>query len=47
MELLGNFLKLLQILEELPKLGEHNSEILKNLGYTDDEIENLTNEKII
>ncbi len=29
-------------------LGEDEaSEILKNLGYTDDEIENLTNEKII
>ena len=34
-------------IKRAPKLGEHNSEILKKLGYTDDEIENLTNEKII
>ena len=34
-------------IKRAPKLGEHNSEILKQLGYTDDEIENLTKEKII
>ena len=34
-------------IKRAPKLGEHNSEILKKLGYTDDENENLTNEKII
>ncbi len=34
-------------IKRAPKLGEHNSEILKKLGYSTDEIENLTKENII
>ena len=34
-------------IKRAPKLGEHNSEILSGLGYTNGEIENLKNDKII
>ena len=34
-------------IKRAPKLGEHNSEILNKLGYSDDEIRNLTEDKII
>ena len=34
-------------IKRAPKLGEHNSEILNKLGYSDDEIQNLTEDKII
>ena len=30
-----------------PKLGEHNDEILSDLGYTKGEIESLKNDKVI
>ncbi|MBT3938566.1 MAG: CoA transferase, partial [Pelagibacterales bacterium] len=30
-----------------PKLGEHNVEILKELGYTDKEIKGMQNNKVI
>ena len=34
-------------IKRAPKLGEHNSELLNKLGYSDDEIQNLTEDKII
>jgi crotonobetainyl-CoA:carnitine CoA-transferase CaiB-like acyl-CoA transferase len=34
-------------IKRAPKLGEHNNEILSNLGYTKDEIENLKDDKVI
>tara|TARA_B100001059_G_scaffold217338_1_gene236497 strand:+ start:283 stop:1494 length:1212 start_codon:yes stop_codon:yes gene_type:complete len=34
-------------IKRAPKLGEHNSELLNKLGYSDDEIQNLTKDKII
>ena len=34
-------------IKRAPKLGEHNSEILTDLGYTKDEIENLKDDKVI
>ena len=34
-------------IKRAPKLGEHNSELLSKLGYSDDEIQNLTEDKII
>jgi crotonobetainyl-CoA:carnitine CoA-transferase CaiB-like acyl-CoA transferase len=34
-------------IKRAPKLGEHNSELLNKLGYSDDEIRNLTEDKII
>jgi len=34
-------------IKRAPKLGEHNSEILSGLGYNEDEIENLKDDKII
>ena len=34
-------------IKRAPKLGEHNSELLNKLGYSDDEIQNLTENKII
>ena len=34
-------------IKRAPKLGEHNSELLNKLGYSDDEIQNLTEAKII
>jgi crotonobetainyl-CoA:carnitine CoA-transferase CaiB-like acyl-CoA transferase len=30
-----------------PQLGEHNKEILKELGYTEEEIKDLQNNKVI
>ena len=30
-----------------PKLGEHNNEILSDLGYTNSEIESLKDDKVI
>ena len=34
-------------IKRAPKLGEHNNEILSNLGYTKDEIDNLKDDKVI
>ena len=34
-------------IKRAPKLGEHNSELLNNLGYSDNEIQNLIKDKII
>ena len=34
-------------IKRAPKLGEHNTEILSGLGYTEDEIESFKNDKII
>ena len=34
-------------IKRAPKLGEHNNEILSNLDYTKDEIENLKDDKVI
>ena len=34
-------------IKRAPKLGEHNTEILSSLGYTEDEIESFKNDKII
>ena len=34
-------------IKRAPKLGEHNSELLNKLGYSDDEIQNLAKDKII
>jgi crotonobetainyl-CoA:carnitine CoA-transferase CaiB-like acyl-CoA transferase len=34
-------------IKRAPKLGEHNLELLNKLGYSDDEIQNLTEDKII
>ena len=34
-------------IKRAPKLGEHNTEILSGLGYTNDEIEDLKDDKII
>ena len=34
-------------IKRAPKLGEHNSELLNKLGYSDNEIQNLTEDKII
>ena len=34
-------------IKRAPKLGEHNTEILSGLGYTEDEIESFKNNKII
>ena len=34
-------------IKRAPKLGEHNKEILSNLGYNNDQIKNLSEEKII
>ena len=34
-------------IKRAPKLGEHNTEILSGLGYTEDEIERFKNDKII
>ena len=34
-------------IKRAPKLGEHNTEILSGLGYTEDEIESFENDKII
>ena len=34
-------------IKRAPKLGEHNSEILSGLGYTEGEIENLKDDKVI
>ena len=34
-------------IKRAPKLGEHNSELLNKLGYSDDEIQNLTKDIII
>jgi len=47
MVLPGNFLKHPQILEEPPNVGEHNDEILSDLGYTKGEIESLKDDKVI
>ena len=47
MEHPGNFQKTPANIKRAPKLGEHNSEILNKLGYSDDEIQNLTEDKII
>ena len=34
-------------IKRAPKLGEHNSELLNNLGYSDNDIQNLIKDKII
>ena len=34
-------------IKRAPKLGEHNSELLNKLGYSDNEIQNLIKDKII
>ena len=34
-------------IKRAPKLGEHNTEILSSLGYTEDEIKSFKNDKII
>ena len=34
-------------IKRAPKLGEHNSELLKKLGYSNEEIQNLIEDKII
>ena len=34
-------------IKRAPKLGEHNEELLSNLGYTNKEIKNLEDDKVI
>jgi crotonobetainyl-CoA:carnitine CoA-transferase CaiB-like acyl-CoA transferase len=34
-------------IKRAPKLGEHNKEILSNLGYDDGQIKDLTEDNII
>ena len=46
-QLLFYFSKTPANIKRAPKLGEHNSELLNKLGYSEKDIQNLIEDKII